>query len=223
MQKLKKEDFFNCAFCGYNTCERMAIAIFNGLNRKENCYHYKSNVIGDLASKVKGTSDNLQLQSDKIKTFIIQMQKVTKFLKDEFNNLLKIVNSNAGKLDDFDKIVNSISLTARKTNILALNAAIEAARAGESGRGFSVVANEVKHLAESSGSEADKIKPYLEEIAMLFTEIKTKINGASSKFESSSKLNIEMSESLESISNMIVDLNEKTGLFVKETNSILNE
>jgi iron only hydrogenase large subunit-like protein len=223
MQKLKKEDFFNCAFCGYDTCERMAIAIHNKLNRKENCYHFKSNVISNLANSVKSTSDNLNQQSDKIKTFIMQMHRVTKVLKTEFTSLLDIVNSNAGKLDEFDSIVNSISYIARQTNILALNAAIEAARAGEVGRGFSVVASEVKRLAESSGSESDKIKPYLGEIATLFSDIKSKINDSSSEFESSAALNHEMSESLKNISNLIIELNEKTGLFIDETHNILQE
>lgn len=223
MQKFNKEDFFNCAFCGYDTCERMAIAIHNGLNRKENCYHFKTNVISGLASSVKSTSDNLKEQSEKVKLFISQTHKVTEFLKNEFKNLLETVNSNEGKLKEFDRIVSSISSISRQTNFLALNAAIEAARAGEYGKGFAVVASEVKHLAESSGKESAKIKPYLEEIASLFANIQTKINNASKEFDLSSNLNLEMSESLASISNMIIELNEKTGLFVEETHSILNE
>ncbi len=223
MQKLKEEDFYNCAFCGYDTCERMAVAIHNGLNRKENCYHFKTNVISGLAISVKTTSDILQQQSEKVKSFIIQMQRVTLFLKTEFNDLLQTVNSNNSKLNEFDRIAHSISSIARQTNILSLNAAIEAARAGDLGRGFSVVATEVKHLAESSGNESEKIKPYLQEIALLFSDIKSKINDASTKFEASNQLNNEMSESLETISDMIVELNQKTGLFVNETHNIYNE
>jgi hypothetical protein len=62
----------------------------------------------------------------------------------------------------------------------------------------------------------------LQEIAKLFNEIQIKINDSSAKFESTTKLNTEMSESLESISTMIVELNDKTRLFVDEANSILN-
>ncbi|HEX2936634.1 MAG TPA: methyl-accepting chemotaxis protein [Bacteroidales bacterium] len=223
MQKINKEDFLNCAFCGYDTCERMAIAIFNGLNRKENCYHYKTYVISELANSVKGTSDNLQEQSDKIKTFILQTHRATRFLKKEFDALMETINSNSGQLNEFDRIVGSIKQIARQTNILALNAAIEAARAGEVGRGFSVVATEVKRLAESSGNESEKIKPYLEKIANLFHEIKSKVNDASNEFETSTNLNREMSESLEAISVMLSELNEKTGLFMHETHLILKE
>jgi len=40
MAKYEEKDFKNCAACGYNTCEGMAIAIFNGLNKKENCHFF---------------------------------------------------------------------------------------------------------------------------------------------------------------------------------------
>jgi methyl-accepting chemotaxis protein len=71
-------------------------------------------------------------------------------------------------LDRIDAIAKNISGISGQTNLLALNATIEAARAGEAGRGFSVVASEVKSLAErSSGSTS--------EIAKLVTETQQKI------------------------------------------------
>lgn len=94
---------------------------------------------------------------------------------------------------EVEKIVNSVQAIANQTNLLALNAAIEAARAGEHGRGFSVVAEEVRKLADDTKENLDGMKEFVKDIQSAAGE------GQRSLEHTLSATN-EMSEELDSVS-----------------------
>lgn len=135
----------------------------------------------------------------------------------------KIVNDSAATVDKLGKrsqeigqIVEAISGIAEQTNLLALNAAIEAARAGEHGRGFAVVSEEVRKLAEESQEAAQKI-------ATLIGDIQAETTNAVESMQKGTDAVRAGSASVQKLRETFDDIREATDNVANEARNMVNE
>ncbi|WP_409282872.1 methyl-accepting chemotaxis protein [Pseudomonas putida] len=97
-------------------------------------------------------------------TVVLASTQTTQMLHGDLAHASEMVQALASDSEDINQILNTIRSIAEQTNLLALNAAIEAARAGEQGRGFAVVADEVRNLAMKTQSSTLEIHTMIEKL-----------------------------------------------------------
>ena len=107
----------------------------------------------DMEKIAVDSASNASIGKEKVDAAIAVMKNIA----EQVSSSAKVIGELGRRSDEIGQIVETISGIAGQTNLLALNAAIEAARAGEQGRGFSVVAEEVRKLAEQSSVAAADI------------------------------------------------------------------
>ncbi len=119
-----------------------------------------ANSAADGAEASSNSASLSQTAIGKVGEVVVELEKIGIAAR-ENNASIEKVGSSVSAISEF---VTTIRNIANQTNMLALNAAIEAARAGEAGRGFSVVADEVRRLAEGSGAASQNVAAIIEEL-----------------------------------------------------------
>jgi len=181
----------------------------------------------------KRTSDTALEGTKAIKTTIEQMARIG----EKTENAAEVIHALSQYSKEIDKIVGIISSIADQTNLLALNAAIEAARAGDAGRGFSVVAEEVRKLAEQSAQSTKEIVDLIKNVQIstekavsYMNENKKEVqsgedfaNSAGEKFNNIFTMITEIGNGIEEITVSTTQLDAGTKRVVESSNNIDKE
>lgn len=122
------------------------------------------------AASVKNMNDTIEAVSDSVD----QIQGI--------HNKVAIFEE---KTEQITNIIDMVKKLANQSNLLALNASIEAARAGEAGRGFSIVASQVKDLSANTAQSADMVVKYVNELRLSLSELKELVDSTTAHLNES--------------------------------------
>lgn len=125
------------------------------------------NVIYDKLQNAKTVTTDMVSTNQVGRSKINALKAVFQETVDSTENVSSQVQALSVSSQTIETIVGTIKGISNQTNLLALNASIEAARAGEAGRGFSVVAEEIRKLAEQSSASAEEINAIIDEIVKI--------------------------------------------------------
>ncbi|GAA0814095.1 methyl-accepting chemotaxis protein [Colwellia asteriadis] len=189
--------------------------------------------VNEMSYAIKEVAQNAQLTSDELEVvnnLTAEGSKITSEAVAEINHLsatveqaAEVISNLSENSKDIASVLDVIRGIAEQTNLLALNAAIEAARAGEQGRGFAVVADEVRTLASRTQQSTESIQQMIETLQKGVKEAVTSINKGSSSTQASVELSQRTLTALQQISDAatrVVDVAAQTATATEEQNQV---
>lgn len=185
--------------------------------------------IDDIAQQVNGTAQAAHKANQETKLInqeITETSRIISNLESDMQGAVRVIERLEVNSQSIGEVLSVIQNIAGQTNLLALNAAIEAARAGEAGRGFAVVADEVRILATRTASSTHEIESIIEKIQSAAKEASSVINLAKQRAETSFEHVEKSAIGVSNITNVIQsidDMSTRISSTVEEQNCASHE
>lgn len=163
--------------------------------------------VSNNASEAADAANAAHLSCNSAKTVVTNGVQSVKSLVDEIEKASGVINNLRGDVSQIATVLDVIRGIAEQTNLLALNAAIEAARAGEQGRGFAVVADEVRTLASRTQASTQEIQEMIERLQQGSEEAVNVMASSKSVGEETVEHSVSTGLSLDEIAQSVSNIN----------------
>jgi len=197
----KQSNNIACQLASHNDETDQVVSAITEMSATANEVASNTNHVAEATQAV--TNDVMNAQ-DRVQESLVEVSA----LVEEINGAASCMDSLSEQSQKINNVLSVIGAIAEQTNLLALNAAIEAARAGEQGRGFAVVADEVRNLASRTQTSTLEINEMLEELHRLVTQSVEAMSLSQERSGRTVESSQAISESLTSVTGAITSIND---------------